>query len=144
MPDSFFDSNVLLYLVDSDQAKATRAEALVWEGGVINVQVLNEIANVTRRKSRFDWRRTHVLLDGLRDLLVVRPLTVEIHDNGLALAERYRLSIYDAMIVAAALDAGCGTLWSEDMQDGLSIDGRLLVVNPFARTPRPGPATPAR
>ena len=131
MPDSFFDSNVLLYLVDSDVAKATRAEALVAGGGVISVQVLNEIAHVCRRKARFDWNQTHLLLDGLRDLLVVRPLTVEIHDAGLALAERYRLSAYNAMIVAAALAADCATLWSEDMQDGLSIEGRLQIRNPF-------------
>lgn len=131
MPDSFFDTNVLLYLASSDDAKAERAKALIEGGGLISVQVLNEIANVALRKMRLDWNETHALLGALRDLLVVRPPTVEIHDAGLALAERYRLSIYDAMIVAAALDAGCATLWSEGMQDGLSIDGRLQILNPF-------------
>jgi predicted nucleic acid-binding protein len=63
--------------------------------------------------------------------LPVHPLTVEIRETGLALAERYRLSIYDAMIAASALHADCDTLWSEDMQDGLVLDGRLRVVNPF-------------
>ena len=48
------------------------------------------------------------------------------------LAERYQFRIYDAMIVAAALAAGCDTLWSEDMQDGLMIDDRLAIRNPFA------------
>lgn len=134
MPDSFFDTNVLLYLASSDDAKAERAKALIEGGGLISVQVLNEIANVALRKMRLDWNEIHALLGALRDLLVVRPLTVEIHDAGLALAERYRLSIYDAVIVAAALDAGCATLWSEDMQDGLSVDGRLQILNPF----RPG------
>ena len=135
MPDSFFDSNVLLYLIDSDTAKATRAEALVAGGGVISVQVLNEIAHVAQRKARLDWNRTHLLLEGLRDLLVVRPLTVGVHDAGLGLAERHRLSVYDAMIVASALEAGCTSLWSEDMQHGFLVDGRLQVLNPF----RPGP-----
>jgi predicted nucleic acid-binding protein len=135
MPDSFLDSNVLLYLIDSDIAKATQAEALVAGGGVISVQVLNEIAHVVRRKARYDWDRTHTLLDGIRDLLVVRPLTVEVHDAGLAIAQRYRISIYDSMIVASALDAGCTTLWSEDMQDGLLIEGRLQVLNPFRVVP---------
>jgi predicted nucleic acid-binding protein len=47
------------------------------------------------------------------------------------LAERHDLSTWDAMIAAAALHANCDTLWSEDMQDGLSLDGRLRIVNPF-------------
>jgi predicted nucleic acid-binding protein len=131
MPDSFFDTNVLLYLASSDLTKVQRAKALVGAGGMISVQVLNEIANVARRKMGLDWDQTHALLDALRGLLAVRPLTVEVHDAGLALAERYRLSVYDAMILASALDAGCTTLWSEDMQDGLSIDGRLQILNPF-------------
>lgn len=142
MADSFLDTNVLLYLAGSDIAKAGIVETLIEAGGVISVQVLNEMANVARRKMALDWDQTHTLLGALRGLLDVEPLTAEVHDTGLALAERYRLSIYDAMIVASALHAGCATLWSEDMQDGLSIDGRLLIMNPFAGTPRP-PSTPA-
>src|ERR1700749_4015512 len=119
MADSFFDTNVLLYLAGSDDAKAYRAEVLVEGGGVISVQVLNEIANVARRKMKLEWMDTELLLDALRGLLVVKPLTVEVHERGLAVASRYQLSVYDAMIVAAALEAECTTLWSEDMQDGL-------------------------
>ena len=131
MPGSFFDSNILLYIAGSDTAKAARAEALVADGGTISVQVLNEITNVARRKMLLDWRETHLLLDTVRGLLDVIPLTIEIHESGLALAERYKLSIYDAMIVAAALNAGCVTLWSEDMQHGLLISDRLRIRNPF-------------
>jgi len=60
-------------------------------------------------------------------------LTVQIgtHEIGLALAERYKLSIYDAMIAAAALQANCDTLWSEDMQHRMMFEGRLRVINPF-------------
>ena len=54
--------------------------------------------------------------------------------TGLALAERYGLSVYDAMIAASALHAECDTLWSEDMHDGLVIEDQLRIVNPF----RPG------
>ena len=67
----------------------------------------------------------------IRGLLPVQPLTIDIHETGVRLAERYGLSIYDAMIAASALDAGCETLWSEDMQDGLVLDDRLRIVNPF-------------
>jgi len=131
MPGSFFDTNVLLYTTSSAALKAERAERLIAVGGTISVQVLNEIANVARRKMRFSWKRTHDLLSRLRQLLPVIPVTLSIHEAGLALAERYSLSVYDGMIVAAALDSGCDTLWSEDMHDGLVVDDRLTIVNPF-------------
>ena len=131
MPVSFFDSNVLVYIASGDAAKADRAEAALAAGGSISVQVLNEIANVARRKMRMSWVETHAFLNTLRGLLTVHPLTVETHDTGLALAERYGLSTYDAMIAASALHAGCDTLWSEDMQHGMALDEGLRIVNPF-------------
>ena len=131
MPGSFFDANVLVYLASDDSEKAERAEAVVREGGAISVQVLNEIANVARRKMKMSWSETHAFLNTLRDLLTVHPLTVETHEMGLALAERYGLSTYDAMIAASALQAGCDTLLSEDMQDGMLLDEGLRIVNPF-------------
>ena len=131
MPASFFDTNVLLYLASPDTTKADRAERLVGRGGAISVQVLNEIASVARRKMNLSWTETHEFLTMVRGLLSVHPLTAEVHDTGLALAERHGLSIYDAMIVAAAVHAGCDTLWSEDMQHGMAFDGKLRVANPF-------------
>ena len=132
MPGSFLDTNVLMYLASSDSAKADRAEALISEGGTISVQVLNEATNVARRKMHLSWTETHALLATLRNLLPVKAITLETHETGLELAERYGLSIYDAMIAAAALHADCDVLWSEDMQDGLSIEGRLRIANPFS------------
>lgn len=134
MPGSFFDTNVLLYVVSSDLEKADQAEKIVDSGGTISVQVLNEIANVARRKTRMSWQDTHAFLSLLRGLLTVHPVTVETHETGLALAERYNLSIYDAMIAASALHADCDTLWSEDMQHGMALDGRLRIANPFRAT----------
>jgi predicted nucleic acid-binding protein len=134
MPADFFDSNVLVYLASGDAAKADRDEALVARGGAISVQVLNEVANVARRKMQMSWPDTQALLTSLRGLLTVHPLTLDIHDTGLALAMRYELSLYDAMIAACALHAGCKTLWSEDMQDGMTIEGALRIVNPFRKT----------
>lgn len=131
MPGSFLDTNVLVYIASGDRAKADRAESLVGEGGTISVQVLNEIAHVARRKMRMSWEEAHALLSLIRGLLPVEPVTVETHEKGVALARRYGLSTYDAMIAAAALLADCDTLWSEDMQDDLVIDGRLRVANPF-------------
>ena len=132
MPASFFDTNVLVYIASGDSAKADRAEAAIAAGGVISVQVLNELANVARRKMQMSWTETHALLTMLRGLLTVHPLTLETHEIGLELAERYGFSMYDAMIVASALHAGCDTLWSEDMQHGLNVDRSLTIRNPFS------------
>ena len=131
MPGSFFDTNVLMYLTSGDLAKADRAEAVVREGGAISVQVLNEIANVARRKLRMSWQDTRSFLSSMRGLLTVHPVTTETHELGMTLAERYKLSIFDALITASALLAECDRLWSEDMQDGMAIDKRLRIVNPF-------------
>jgi predicted nucleic acid-binding protein len=131
MPGSFLDSNVILYLASGQPAKADRAEELVASGGTISVQVLNEIANVARRKMGMSWAETRDFLSMVCGLLTVEPVTLEIHDAGIHLAERYRLSVYDAMIASAALLAECDTLFSEDLQDGLLVNGRLRVVNPF-------------
>ncbi|SJZ58104.1 Predicted nucleic acid-binding protein, contains PIN domain [Enhydrobacter aerosaccus] len=131
MPADFFDSNVLLYLASSDTRKADRAEALLAQGGAISVQVLNEITNMARRKMRLSWEETHAFLSLLRGALTIHPVTIETHATGLALAERYTLSTFDAMIAASAIQAGCETLWSEDMQDGMVLDERIRVSNPF-------------
>lgn len=131
MRASFFDSNILLYLASTDAAKADAAERLLDAGGAVSVQVLNEITNVARRKMRLSWAETHGLLGMLRGLLAVHPLTLDMHETGLALAERHAFSTFDAMIVAAAMHAGCDTLWSEDMQHGMLVGERLRILNPF-------------
>jgi predicted nucleic acid-binding protein len=133
MAKVFLDSNVALYLLSGDAVKADRAEGLMAEGGVISVQVLNEIANVTRRKLAMSWRETNDVLYAVRAVCTTEPLTVETHDTGRRISERYGLSVYDSMIAAAALLGGCDVLYSEDMHDGLVIDERLRIVNPFAK-----------
>jgi predicted nucleic acid-binding protein len=131
MPGNFFDTNVLVYLASSDAVKADRAELVIARGGDISVQVLNELSNVARRKMQMSWPEIHAFLDTLRSLLTVHPLTLQTHEAGLDLAQRYGLSIFDAMIAASALQAGCNTLWSEDMQHGMTLDTGLRIVNPF-------------
>lgn len=134
MAGSFFDTNVLLYLASGDPVKADRAERLVADGGTISVQVLNEIANVARRKMRMSWKETNAFLTMVRDLLPVVPVTVETHETGIALAERYGFSIYDGMITASAMLSGCDTLWSEDLHHDMAVDEGLRIVNPFRRS----------
>jgi predicted nucleic acid-binding protein len=127
----FFDTNVLLYLASSDVAKARRLDPYLSQGGMISVQVLNEFTNVARRKQGLEIGQIRLFLSALRDVLDVIPLTIAIHETGLALIERYGLSTYHAMIAAAALQSECGILLSEDMHDGLVIEGKLRIENPF-------------
>ena len=128
----FVDTNVLLDLLSGDAAKADRAEALLAGRIVISVQVLNEFVNVTRRKMGLPWPEVEQALTDVQRFAEVRPLTLATHQSGLALAKRYQLSVYDAMIAAAALEAGCTTLDSEDFSPGQRLEGRLTIRNPFA------------
>ena len=129
---AFFDSNVLIYALDTD-LKGDVARALLDRGGWISAQSLNEFVNVSRRKLKLDWSEVERLSEALRRRFApVLPLTEEVHVEALALAQRYGFAFYDALIVAAALIAGCDTLYSEDMHAGLVIEDRLTVVNPFA------------
>ena len=130
MSAEFADTNVILYLLD-DGPKADRAEEILARGPRISVQVLNEALTNGRRKAGLSWDEIADFLGAVQAVCAVEPLTLRTHETGRALAERYRLSVYDAMIVAAALLAGCTTLWSEDMQDGLLIENRLRIANPF-------------
>ena len=134
MPDTetFFDTNVLFYLLSEDATKADRVEELIASGGVISVQVLNEFAVVAARKLGLSWREIRDILIPIRAVCEIEPVTVETHDRGIEIAERYRFSVYDAVIVASALRAGCKTLYSEDLQQGQVIDRQLRIRNPFA------------
>lgn len=129
---AFFDTNVVLYLLSADPARADRAEQLIAQGGVISVQVLNEFAATAIRKLGMNWDEVAEALTAVRALCTVENLTAETHDLGRQLAIRYGLSVYDAMIVASALSAGATVLYSEDFQDGQRIEGRLTIRNPFS------------
>ena len=129
--ERFFDTNILLYLLSGDDAKADRAESELSAGGVLSVQVLNEFASDASRKLGMSIAEIREVLAAIRSVCKVVPISEETHDLGLRVAETYGLSIYDAMIVAAALLAGCRTVVSEDMQDGQIIEGALEVRKPL-------------
>jgi predicted nucleic acid-binding protein len=135
MPETkaFIDTNVFLYLLSSDIEKADQAESVLQSGGIISVQVLNELVNVARRQLALPWEEINEFLYLIRSLCLTEPLTLETHSKGVYIAERYGFSVYDAMIVAAALVAGCQVLYSEDMQDGQQIDYQLQISNPFSK-----------
>lgn len=132
MSRAFFDSNILVYAFSSD-ARSPVAYGLLDQGGVVSTQSLNELANVLLRKQKMSWPEIRRSID----LVLIRcpaivVLDLDLHRLGVRMAERYKLSVYDGMIVAAALIAECDILYSEDMHDGLVIDGHLRIVDPFA------------
>ena len=130
MSKPFIDSNIILYLFSSDAPKADKAEGILANGGVISVQVLNEVVAVCRRKLQLNWDEIDGLLLALKANLQIVPLTVATHDLAIKLCKQYQLSFYDAHICAAAFIAQSSELISEELQDGLNIDG-LLIHNPF-------------
>lgn len=132
MPASFFDTNLLLYPVSTDARKAASAISLIPDGATISVRLLNEHVNLGRKKLAMNWDEIATLLAPMRLALEVLDLARAMHDHRVALARRYQLAPDDAMTVAAALNAGCETLWSQDMHDGLNVEARVTIRNPFA------------
>jgi len=106
------------------------AESIVAAGGIISVQVLNEITSICHKKLKMDWLEIEAVLDAIKANLDIVPLTEKTHALAMKICKRYQLSFYDAHICAAAIVAGTKTLLSEDMQDGLVIDD-LAINNPF-------------
>jgi predicted nucleic acid-binding protein len=133
---TFFDTNVLIFAVGQDDPRSAQAEELLASGGVVSVQILNEFASVARRKILMSWSDVTEALDAFRVLCPSPlPITVEMHQAALKIAEKHGYNIYDALVVSAALEAGCATLYSEDLHDGQTIDGQLTIRNPFAGSP---------
>ena len=127
----FLDTNILLYAAAETPGKTDTAIALIRQGGVVSIQVLNEFVSVARKKHQSSWSRIDDLLAPTRYFCDVVSLTAATHTKALSIAERHQLHIYDANIWAAAILAGCDTLYSEDMHAGLSIEG-VTLKDPFA------------
>ena len=125
------DTNIAVYALSTDD-RADRAAALLRESAFLSVQLLNEYANVALRKRRDPWDVVAAHLAALR-AIVPRILAIDEHANTAALriGERYRLSFYDSLMLAVALAGDARTFYSEDLQHGLVIDGRLRIVDPF-------------
>jgi predicted nucleic acid-binding protein len=128
----FLDTHVLIYAIAQNDARGPRAEALLATGGVVSVQILNEFVFVARPKTHMLWKDVTEALDAIR-VLCPSPvaITIDTHEAALRIAQKYGFEIYDALVVASALEAACATLYSEDLQDGQIIDHRLAIRNPF-------------
>ena len=129
----FLDTNVLLYAALQPDPRSDTARALLARRGWISVQVLNEFTHAATRKLRRPWPEIDRALAAIRRLCAPPlPLTRAVHQAALAIAQRTGYGLYDALIIAAALEAECTTLYSEGLHDGHVIDRRLTIRNPFA------------
>ena len=127
----FFDTNILIYAFREEDPRCEVARILLATGGVISVQVLNELVAVLRRKLNLSWEQVGEAIGAARVLCpTIVSLTTETHESALKIAVRYGYRIYDSLIIAAAQDAKCKTLYSEDMNDGQVIEN-LTICNPF-------------
>ena len=127
---AFLDTNVLIYAISDDTAKGDRSRELLQAGGVASVQVLNEFVNTSRGKYALVWDAIEQWLDVFRVALDIEPLTQETQARAVSLARRHRLHVYDATIIAAAEQAGCDVLYSEDLQHGSTLAG-VEIRNPY-------------
>jgi predicted nucleic acid-binding protein len=125
------DTNIAVYAL-SEGPKCDIALLVLEAGPTISVQLLNELTNVYLKKRKLPWAKIEEALAIIQDLAAnVRAVNIEVHRSACDIARRYKLSFYDALIVSAALLDKCDVLYSEDMQHGLIIDGRLTITNPF-------------
>lgn len=131
--DYFVDSNIFLYLFDIDGYKKDIAKTVLAAKPVISVQVVSENINVLFKK--FRTRLSTEQIRNHKNVLLSRCTVVELSpaiiETAFALKESYALQWYDSMIIAAALEAGCTTLYSEDMQHKLVVYKTLTIINPF-------------
>ena len=127
----FVDTNILVYASTSDP-RSEVANTIISQPFVISVQALNEFSVVARKKLRMEWSGIRSALEDFRTVAAqIVPLDVGLHMDALDLVQRYNVAFYDALMLAAALKAESNVFLSEDMQDGLTVEGRMKIVNPF-------------
>ncbi len=129
----FLDTNLLIYAHTNVavQKQQTIQQIIINENTVISTQVFKEAANVLYKKFRFGWNDIQQVLREMQQNNVVHINTVTTIQQACQIANRYGFSFYDSLIVAAALEAGCQVLYSEDLQHGQVIEKVLTVRNPF-------------
>ena len=128
--NAFWDTNVFVYAFIAGPKQQIARRALM-SGGVISVQVLNEFTNVMTRKMRQPWENVERFLAVIHVRFpTAAPLTIQTHVTARALARDHSIAFYDALIVAAAIEAKCDRLYSEDLQSGRRF-GDCVVVDPF-------------
>lgn len=127
----FIDTNVVIYALGQAATQAHLAAPLFVGSPSISTQVLAETANVASKRLLLPLSGIRKLITSLEAMCRVKIILLSTIHTALDIRERYSFSWYDRLIVATALETGCDTLYSEDMQNGQEINGRLRIINPF-------------
>ena len=129
----FLDTNILIYSYTSTEPdKQAKARVIAnLPSAIISTQVLKEFANIVHRKFELDWTSIHAALTEIEGNFNIHLNTSTTIKKACHIAQRYHFFFYDSLIIAAALEANCTTLYSEDMQHEQIIEERLTVRNPF-------------
>jgi predicted nucleic acid-binding protein len=127
----FADTNVVIYALDADPQRRELALGVMRQRPVISTQVVNEFFSVLTGKQRAPRDVANRYARILMRRCEVVSVTPQVVETALQIGERYQCNHWDALVVAAALLAGCNTLYSEDLQDGQIFEDRLTVKNPF-------------
>jgi predicted nucleic acid-binding protein len=131
----FFDTNILIYAFLEQDPRRLVAKRLLAEGGRISVQVLNEFVAVTRRRFKTPWSELREILRLIHLVCgEAAPISQSTHERAVEIAQLHQLHIYDATILASAIESGCDTLHSEDIQHGQQIE-TVTIRNPFLKIP---------
>lgn len=129
----FIDTNLLIYAVSTDAIKSARVADLLQENFefYVSTQVINEFVHTCLRKELFSINEVKTLVDDY--LLFFQLITIDqnIISTAFEVKRTYQFSWYDALIVAAAYETGCRYLYSEDMQHGMVVHGKMTIQNPF-------------
>ena len=131
---TFLDSNILIYLIDKDEAKKAKVESLLNPQFVISTQVIAENVNACLKKLKLPQEKSFHHGNFLLTHFQVIPVAARFFPIAFELALTYQFSFWDSLIVASALESECEILFSEDMHDGLRVKGKLTILNPFKLT----------
>jgi predicted nucleic acid-binding protein len=132
MQGEFVDTNIVIYTFSQDEHKQNTALTILAKQPVMSVQVLSETANIMRRKLGFDIITIRTVINRIsQECGLLHPINLSTLNDAFDITGRYGFSHYDSLIIAAALQTGCTTLYSEAMQHGQIIDERMIILNPF-------------
>jgi predicted nucleic acid-binding protein len=129
----FIDTNVLIYAYSETEPDKKDITLNILENYhiVFSIQVINEFIWVMNKKYKIDFKILQALLDRFWEKFEVTLLQKTSIDQALSIAQRYKYSYWDSLILSSALENGCKVLYTEDMQDGQTIDGKIKIENPF-------------
>ncbi len=127
----FFDSNILVYLIDDDEVKKEKANMLLHPDYLISSQVVGENVNACLKSLKLSKEVAFDHGDFIMSKLKLVPILPPTLKLAFLISNKYQLSWWDSLIVASALENNCEILYSEDMQDGMVIESKLTIINPF-------------